>query len=480
MGSLEAVLNENGLGQWFATLDAEEISLANIMDVTSEDLKEAGLPIGARRNILKLFTTATPHPPDGLARSHPSPRRRSHGVQAEVVEWDKRVSGKKFGCFLSHHKDSCAMEARFLKTELQGLIQKECFLDSDNLRDLRHLLGSVRDSDVLVIVQSAEILTRPWCLLEMVAAVDAGVPMIAISVSGKGYNFADAAKLLTHLDTELDAINPGACDLLRQNGVEPLDAAFKLSTAVPNMISLPFDSGASSNAIQAALLDIVAAMNTVKPMAQPTDRQEWVKGRAKFAAKPVAAYEHGVSSAPAALAPAPTAAAGFAAAAAPAPVPPTVPEQPEVMAERPEMLAEMRYFLLGGERSAGTVALSSVKKSKVAAHGQGGVGKTTMASAAVRDSAVRNGFARIAWVSVGQTPAVMELQRVLFNQLTGIVMPVEEGATAGTQLGALQAVCSGQCWLVVLDDVWEKAHEKQLSCVDAASASKLLVTTRIR
>ena len=39
MGSLEAVLNENGLGQWFATLDAEEISLANIMDVTSEDLK---------------------------------------------------------------------------------------------------------------------------------------------------------------------------------------------------------------------------------------------------------------------------------------------------------------------------------------------------------------------------------------------------------------------------------------------------------
>jgi hypothetical protein len=59
-------------------------------------------------------------------------------------------------------------------------------------------------------------------------------------------------------------------------------------------------------------------------------------------------------------------------------------------------------------------------------------------------------------------------------------MPAKEGATAGMQLGTLQAACVGQCWLVVLDDVWEKAHEQQLSCVDAASASKLLVTTRIR
>ena len=49
------------------------------------------------------------------------------------------------------------------------------------------------------------------------------------------------------------------------------------------------------------------------------------------------------------------------------------------MADRPEMLAEMRYFLLGAECSAGTVALSSEKRSKVSAHGQGGVGKTTMA-----------------------------------------------------------------------------------------------------
>ena len=71
------------------------------------------------------------------------------------------------------------------KDKLQGLIQKECFLDSDDLRDLRELLVSVRDSDVLVILQSSDILLRPWCLLEMVAAIDAGVPIVAINVQGK-------------------------------------------------------------------------------------------------------------------------------------------------------------------------------------------------------------------------------------------------------------------------------------------------------
>jgi len=43
----------------------------------------------------------------------------------------------------------------------------------------------VRGSDVLVILQSSEILLRPWCLLEMVAAIDAGVPIVAINVQGK-------------------------------------------------------------------------------------------------------------------------------------------------------------------------------------------------------------------------------------------------------------------------------------------------------
>jgi serine/threonine protein kinase len=55
MATLEAILTENGLGKWHATLTAEEIDLDNISDMTMDDLKELGLPLGARKNILKLF-----------------------------------------------------------------------------------------------------------------------------------------------------------------------------------------------------------------------------------------------------------------------------------------------------------------------------------------------------------------------------------------------------------------------------------------
>ncbi len=52
--------------------------------------------------------------------------------------------------------------------------------------DLTALLDDVRNSAVLTIVQSPQVYLRPWCLLELYAAVEADVPIIAIMVAGKG------------------------------------------------------------------------------------------------------------------------------------------------------------------------------------------------------------------------------------------------------------------------------------------------------
>ena len=137
---LAAVLAKHGLGQHAKMLVAEEITLDNIADLTNDDLKELGLPMGARVNILKLFGAKPLRPKAPSSSKQASPNKHSSGRSLQqagggaVVEWAKHDSGKKFACFLSHHKASCAMEARFLKTALQGLIQKECFLDSDDLR----------------------------------------------------------------------------------------------------------------------------------------------------------------------------------------------------------------------------------------------------------------------------------------------------------------------------------------------------------
>jgi hypothetical protein len=158
---------------------------------------------------------------------------------------------------------------------------------------LANLVQHVRNSDVLAIIQSAEVLQRPWCLLEMYAAIEAGIPIIAIAVSGKGYDFATATDLLLHLDTALDIVNPGATDLLRSEGVEPIDIAFRLSNILPKIISLPFNGSESANRIKASLSDIVDAMQTALPLPLEQDQARWLKNRP---AASIEARRHGDAS----------------------------------------------------------------------------------------------------------------------------------------------------------------------------------------
>ena len=116
----------------------------------------------------------------GEAATSASPHRPSADVVA-AVRWPLQ---KTYACFLSHYKKEAATEARLCQMELEKLLGAPVFLDSDNLRDLRTLLNDVRESDVLVLLQTTNLLTRPWCLLEIVTAIDANVPIVAINVRG--------------------------------------------------------------------------------------------------------------------------------------------------------------------------------------------------------------------------------------------------------------------------------------------------------
>ena len=56
-------------------------------------------------------------------------------------------------------------------------------------------------------------------------------------------------------------------------------------------------------------------------------------------------------------------------------IPVAVPDLPDVLTERPEVVASLRQHLLGFMAQGQAVSVSSVKTSRVAAHGAGGVGK---------------------------------------------------------------------------------------------------------
>ena len=52
------------------------------------------------------------------------------------------VQSRRFGAFLSHYKAECGTEARLICEQLKHLTPDfEMFLDSDDLFDLRALLG---------------------------------------------------------------------------------------------------------------------------------------------------------------------------------------------------------------------------------------------------------------------------------------------------------------------------------------------------
>ena len=151
------------------------------------------------------------------------------------------------------------MEARFLQIELEGLIGEHVFLDSDDLRNLDRLVDHVKQSRVLVLVQTKSVLTRPYCLLEVLTAIEAGIPIVGVQVAGRqehAYDFNEVLRLLTHLDTQLDVANPGASDVLKDHGFADLgEAAYRLATVVPKAISVPLNVCASRNILSASVHD---------------------------------------------------------------------------------------------------------------------------------------------------------------------------------------------------------------------------------
>ena len=174
---------------------------------------------------------------------------------------------KQYAAFVSHAKADAAMEARFVQSELEKQTDLPVFLDSDDLRDLSELMDHVRASEVLLLLQSANVLTRPYCLLEICAAIDAGVPVVGVNLASghrSAYDFSHATQLCKHIDTHLPKLNPGAESVLNENGLSLIDVAHKLS-ALPQAISVPFNPSASRNILAATMHDVVEAMRAANP-----------------------------------------------------------------------------------------------------------------------------------------------------------------------------------------------------------------------
>ena len=169
-------------------------------------------------------------------------RRGGKGVGADALRGG--LPDCKYAAFVSHYKMEAAMEARFIKGELEEKLKAPVFLDSDDLRNLNQLQACVLASQVLVLVQTAGVYKRPYVLLELCTAIANHIPIVAVQLCGGpfAYDFGVAADFLMHLDGRLST---SEAKVLRDHGVSLIDCAWKLSEIIPFVISTRLDPGFS-------------------------------------------------------------------------------------------------------------------------------------------------------------------------------------------------------------------------------------------
>ena len=197
------------------------------------------------------------------------------GSGVRLARWELRG---EFAAFLSHYKNEAAGDARHLKDALSKLLGAPIFLDSDDLTDLRELLRIVARSDVFLLLQTTNVLTRPWCLLEIFTAIKNHVPIVPISIKGGfPYSHSDASALLSAADStfaaELDRRSPGSVAIIRKHQI-PVRGVFMdvdieemgrtLLEHLPHLLSKQFEPSASRIVIEAQLEDFAQAMEQAK------------------------------------------------------------------------------------------------------------------------------------------------------------------------------------------------------------------------
>ncbi|GKV39820.1 hypothetical protein SLEP1_g47536 [Rubroshorea leprosula] len=111
--------------------------------------------------------------------------------------------------------------------------------------------------------------------------------------------------------------------------------------------------------------------------------------------------------------------------------------------------------------------------------GMGGLGKTTLAQIVYNDEKLKGIFELKAWVCISEEFNVSRITRSILEQVTGQKCDLED---LSSLQGRLKEMFSGQKFLLVLDDIWNKKYDLwdklQRPFLSGAFGSKIIITTR--
>lgn len=138
---------------------------------------------------------------------------------------------------------------------------EQVFLDADNLSDLRDLLKEVRQSDVFILMLTDGVLSRPWCLAELGAAVKASVPIVVLRINNAFRCSPNQMKqTLNALPDYLATKNPDALNQLIPLNLDPATMGDVILKQIEVDSTLTFDPNQSSVMMRSQIHQLATAM----------------------------------------------------------------------------------------------------------------------------------------------------------------------------------------------------------------------------
>lgn len=197
-------------------------------------------------------------------------------------------------CVCSHTCCVCSpaplhTQARYLKDALDEMLNQPAYLDSSTLADLRELFtAGVDASEVLVLMLTPGLLTRPWCLLEIRQAMRKAKPIVLLELQGPGKHFGweDAATLLGDLEAHMPSRNPYCLQELyahldADEGLADLQGTLQAALELGRMQRVAkLNINGTANQLEAELVDLVECLAAATGRSAP----KW-KGGSRLADK---------------------------------------------------------------------------------------------------------------------------------------------------------------------------------------------------
>jgi len=169
--------------------------------------------------------------------------------------------------FISHYKAEAGTEAALMQETMERMICEDpqspghcmkapAFLDSEDLADLNNLKEHVRKSHNLILLLTNGVLERPWVLIEIVTASNAGLHIIPVEVQKKDISFEYPDEAYFEKLRNGNAITVDAASILLNEGITLVDLENTLRK-VFKKIAVPFSPHKSANVRDAELRDIL-------------------------------------------------------------------------------------------------------------------------------------------------------------------------------------------------------------------------------